>query len=450
MLPTNQKPQKTSSIVDFQEGTAPRSDGKTTSINSTPLISRNTKSILSTEKHFQKGMFYQYGSDDPKNPDPTKIDYAKAVKYLTLAAEQKDVKAQYALGIYYSDGTTSGNASNPEHIDYALAVKYWTLAAKQEDAWAQYNLGICYSDGTTSGKVSDPEHIDYALAVKYLTLAAEQEDAEAQYALGICYINGQTSGKVSDPEHIDYAKAGFYFRKAYLSSDSTLQLKVISFFNTELNLPSINQETRTFLRYHLNIINNPDFIRNTIAKDPLDDAEIKKIIKGLTCYETKCLQIYYYLLEIIKKNTDYFHTIMSCMSSEDKNAFAAYLATSEIIFLRFLTMRAIIKDPNTSLYLRLDTEFNLNYELMNLEINALVIASGMNRDTFFKTKAGFEDYQTYYKIFMPKIRKCTRKAIEANSSGIDSIEELKQSFLYKLQGFETAYEKYKAAAKTSN
>ena len=51
--------------------------------------------------------------------------------------------------------------------DYAEAVKWYRLAAEQGDADAQYNLGVMYDNGQ-----GVPQ--DYAEAVKWYRLAAEQ------------------------------------------------------------------------------------------------------------------------------------------------------------------------------------------------------------------------------------------------------------------------------------
>ena len=61
--------------------------------------------------------------------------------------------------------------------DYAEAVKWYRLAAEQGDANAQYNLGLMYDNGQ-----GVPQ--DYAEAVKWYRLAAEQGDAEHNTILG--------------------------------------------------------------------------------------------------------------------------------------------------------------------------------------------------------------------------------------------------------------------------
>ncbi len=58
--------------------------------------------------------------------------------------------------------------------DYAEAVRYCKLAADQGHASAQYNLGVCYANGEGVEK-------DYAEAVRYykLAVAADQGVPEA-------------------------------------------------------------------------------------------------------------------------------------------------------------------------------------------------------------------------------------------------------------------------------
>ena len=67
-------------------------------------------------------------------------DYAEAVKWYRLSAEQGDAYAQFMLGILYDRGL-----GVPQ--DYAEAVRWYTRAAKQGNAEAQRNLGYMYKDG---------------------------------------------------------------------------------------------------------------------------------------------------------------------------------------------------------------------------------------------------------------------------------------------------------------
>ena len=67
-------------------------------------------------------------------------DYAEAVKWYRLAADQGYADAQNNLGVMYDQG--QGVPQN-----YAEAVKWYRLAADQGDAAAQYNLGVMYDKG---------------------------------------------------------------------------------------------------------------------------------------------------------------------------------------------------------------------------------------------------------------------------------------------------------------
>ena len=61
-------------------------------------------------------------------------DYAEAMKWYRLAAEQGHAKAQHNLGIMYDNG-------NGVPQDYAEAVKWYRPAAEQGQVDAQNNLG---------------------------------------------------------------------------------------------------------------------------------------------------------------------------------------------------------------------------------------------------------------------------------------------------------------------
>ena len=73
-------------------------------------------------------------------------DYAQAVKWYRLAAEQGHELAQFALGSMYFNG--KGVVQ-----DYAQAVNWYRLAAEQGQASAQFNLGVMYFNG--KGVVQD-------------------------------------------------------------------------------------------------------------------------------------------------------------------------------------------------------------------------------------------------------------------------------------------------------
>ena len=90
-------------------------------------------------------------------------DYAEAVKWYRLAAEQSYAAAQNNLGVMYYDGE-----GVPQ--DYAEAVKWYRRAAGQGYAAAQYNLGLKYHNGE-----GVPQ--DYVRAHMWLNLAASRYPA---------------------------------------------------------------------------------------------------------------------------------------------------------------------------------------------------------------------------------------------------------------------------------
>jgi TPR repeat protein len=116
------------------------------------------------------GFMYDKGQGVPQ-------DYAEAVKWYRLAADQGLAAAQLNLGFAYGTGR-----GVPQ--DYAEAVKWYRLAAEQGLADAQFNLGIMYKLGK-----GVPQ--DYAEAVKWYRLGAEQGNARAQLGLGVMYGNGK-------------------------------------------------------------------------------------------------------------------------------------------------------------------------------------------------------------------------------------------------------------------
>jgi TPR repeat protein len=104
-------------------------------------------------------------------------DYAQAVKWFRLSADQGFSFAQYNLAVMYANGR-----GVPQ--DYAQAVKWYRLAADQGHTSAQYNLAFKYDKGE-----GVPQ--DYAQAVKWYRLAADQGHTSAQYNLGVMYAKGR-------------------------------------------------------------------------------------------------------------------------------------------------------------------------------------------------------------------------------------------------------------------
>jgi uncharacterized protein len=104
-------------------------------------------------------------------------NYAEALKWYRLAADQGAAKAQYALGFMYQFG--DGVPRN-----YAEALKWFRLAADQGEAAAQANLGGMYQFGQ-----GVPQ--SYAEAVKWYRLAAAVVTPPISLATISCNKKGQ-------------------------------------------------------------------------------------------------------------------------------------------------------------------------------------------------------------------------------------------------------------------
>lgn len=116
------------------------------------------------------GAMYVRGQGVPQND-------AEAVRWFRMAADQGEALAQLGLGTMYSRGL-----GVPQ--DYAEAVRWYRLAANQGEASAQYNLGVAYRRGR--GVVQDD-----AEAARWFRMAAEQGNADGQFNLGVAYGLGQ-------------------------------------------------------------------------------------------------------------------------------------------------------------------------------------------------------------------------------------------------------------------
>jgi TPR repeat protein len=110
-----------------------------------------------------------------------------------------NARSQYGLGRIYYKG--QGVVK-----DYAEAVKWYELAAQQGYAPAQSNLGALYANGQGVEQ-------DYAEAVKWYRLAAQQGDVSGQSNLGAMYAEGKGVAQ-------DYVKAYGWFNLGAVKGDA--------------------------------------------------------------------------------------------------------------------------------------------------------------------------------------------------------------------------------------
>ena len=123
-----------------------------------------------TEAQYRLGAHYYSGKGVPQN-------YAEAIKWFRLAAEQGLDRAQFVLGKSYQDGR--GVPQN--HVE---AEKWLRLAAEQGLAVAQLDLGYLYTLGQ-----GVPQN--YGEAAKWYRHAADQGEARAEFDLGLLYQDGR-------------------------------------------------------------------------------------------------------------------------------------------------------------------------------------------------------------------------------------------------------------------
>ncbi len=140
-------------------------------------------------------------------------DDTEAVRWYRKAAEQGNADAQYKLGGCYEIGMGVDE-------DDTEAVRWYRKAAEQGNVDAQYKLGGCYEIGWGVDK-------DETEAYRWYRKAAEQGHAWAQYCLGVCYYNG---------EGVDENKteAVRWYRKAAEQGNADAQYKLgVCYYNGE-------------------------------------------------------------------------------------------------------------------------------------------------------------------------------------------------------------------------
>ncbi len=167
---------------------------------STPSASVATPKIadssMTPQQIVEKGDDYYFGRNGCQQ------NYAEAVKWYHMAAEQGYAIAQNNLGECYYIGEGVDE-------DETEAIRWYRKAAEQGNAGAQCNLGWCYENG--DGVVKDMTE-----AVSWYRKAAEQGDADAQRLLGVCYYTG--AGVVENkPEAVSW------YRKAAEQGDADAQ-----------------------------------------------------------------------------------------------------------------------------------------------------------------------------------------------------------------------------------
>jgi TPR repeat protein len=145
------------------------------------------------------GLAYFYGQAAAQDP-------RLANQWLSKAADQGDVLAQYQLAVNHSAQDTQPDATE--------AVKWFTKAAQQGHTEAQFRLGTHYLIGIGVAQ-------DGNAAAQWFRKAADQNHAEAQWALGTLYQKGFGVAKSSSEAAKWYllsAEQGFAKAEYYLAT----------------------------------------------------------------------------------------------------------------------------------------------------------------------------------------------------------------------------------------
>lgn len=215
---------------------------------------------------YQLGKLYTNGGKDFV-PNPQ-----KGIYYYTIAADQGNPFAQYALGMIYLD------KDDPTEADIFTGLKYLKAASDQHNCFAEFQLGKAYLDGnivTQDGQKAEQyllqalqdrskdiswfsaiEHnlgklyfhgadnfeSDTDKGISYYTIAADQGNQFSQYALGTIYLYGLNGIPRDLEKATDYltksADQGNEFASSLLVRMNTPQPQYIVPLYLNLNMTS--------------------------------------------------------------------------------------------------------------------------------------------------------------------------------------------------------------------
>lgn len=168
---------------------------------------------------YQMAIVHQQGYGVPKNG-------MKALKLLTLAAEQNYSDAQFELALIYSEGKLV-----KQDLKKSFELTY--KAAKKGLSSAQFNLAVMYDNGT--GVKQD----DFKASRWYQT-SANQNYALAQYNLALLYSEGRGVEKSTEMSYVWNTIAGW---NGYQNADKSriLDERELSKENLESGYEKANQ-----------------------------------------------------------------------------------------------------------------------------------------------------------------------------------------------------------------
>lgn len=181
-----------------------------------------------TDSQYNLAQIYLWGND------VIEADTQKAIRYLTMAAENGSAQAEADLGAIFYHGTLVKK-------DIPESLKWFRRAAEHGHSGAQYSLGTYYLKGERVAH-------NYAEAFRLFRLSAEQNFPEGQRALSICYRDGL--GVEKDPK-----KAIEWLKKA---ADNNLPDAQFDLWNCLYNGHGTEKDKAKAYDYLLKAYNNGD------------------------------------------------------------------------------------------------------------------------------------------------------------------------------------------------
>ena len=154
-------------------------------------------------------------------------DYAEAMRWYRIAADQGNADAQVHIGELCAIGAGVTQ-------DYAEAMGWFRLAADQGNAQGQKNVGLFFLNGWGVKQ-------DYVEAKRWLRIAAKQGDARAQDAMGYLYLTGHGVAR-------DYDEAMRWFRLAADQGDASGQVSIGRLYNKGLGVEQNYTEALRWFR----------------------------------------------------------------------------------------------------------------------------------------------------------------------------------------------------------
>jgi TPR repeat protein len=153
-------------------------------------------------------------------------DYADALRWYRLAADQGNAAGQLNVGRIYEHGWGVP-------ADYIEALHWYRLAAAQGYASAQNNIGALYDTGHGVKQ-------DYAEALRWYRLAADHGNTDAQNSIGALYDTGHGVKQ-------DYAEALRWYRLAADRGDAGAQRNIAWLYENGLG---VKQDYAEALRWY--------------------------------------------------------------------------------------------------------------------------------------------------------------------------------------------------------